>query len=175
MTIKRIDTHFEQGIIQNVSLGAWSLWHSVRRFQSEFPPVDAHTLSLFHLLLVLPIAFNKSAAEAIAGQQMTAGAFHRAISNNPIVAVGLQERVEDMFSLSLRSLNVASAAGLVTAIHAIEGVSFTLGRKTPPSKDDFPVQAKSDVDTIFKCSQRLGFWFASTPIHELTSQLKVRF
>lgn len=160
---------FEFEVIRNPLLGAAALWEFSNSYFQEAKQLSGASLPM--MMLVLPIVYHKRTVETIRRKQKRSGLL-KALSENPEITVGLQERVEAMSDLSLRTLSVACAAGLVHR-QATSGWPIYV-----PELKRLPVSVVPIIDegkAILGSSRRLGAWFAQEDFVATISRLRVEF
>jgi hypothetical protein len=155
----------EYDVVQNSVLGALLLWAFVSEYyktkgESEGPKFQ-------HMMIVLPILFNRSFVETIYRKNFKGGLYN-ALNEDMALFIGLQNRMEAMSVLTFRSINVCSCAKNILL-----------------DKDRYefiPVRSKiqdfKDNESIHKmlaAARRLGYWFATNDLNQLCGLLKVRF
>lgn len=161
---------FELEIIQNTAIGAASLWRFAETFRKASPTGKAPDLAC--LMIVLPLAFHHYSAEAIASRQFRSGLL-KVLYDAPEIVVGLQARMQSMHRRTLRSLSLASSAGLLQRV-GIPGhlpIYLPLRRTLPPELT--PIH--DDVRTILSCCRRLGTWLSVHDLAFICTQLHIRF
>ena len=105
-----MDIRFEQRVLHNPLLSGLVMWRFVRAYydatnQSEAP--DLRTS-----LLVLPMTLHKRTVGLIHRMHKTSG-LAKALTDDPLIRVGLQERVDDFTDLSFRAIHLGCCAGLM--------------------------------------------------------------
>jgi hypothetical protein len=159
---------FEIEIAQSTTLGATSLWQVAELHQET----AARPVELPKLLLVLPIVFHTASAIAIARVQFASG-FLKAIDDQPLIVVGLQDRLQASWMRSLRSLTLAVGAGLLNRIDP-EGdwPMFESTRRSLPES----LRPTTDRErAVLGASRRLGHSFAMSNPAQVAQLLGVRF
>lgn len=155
----------EHDIIQNVGIGAFAL----HKFTCSYFAAKQNTSgpSLAVTMPVLPILFHKKTLAAIYRRNMEGGLFN-ALSDCRELPVGLQERIENMSEQTFKSINVAFSSGLIT-------YDREMAQLFPVDKQVKVGQYNSDIKTIIKGADRLGYWFAGISFEQLCILLKINF
>ena len=164
-----MDTLFEYGIVQNVALGALAIHAATLQCFESTGRSNGARLPL--LMLVLPLTFHQETRLAMDGKVLN-GSFYRCLSENRAITVGLQRRMESMAHLSLRSVNLATASGLVRR------VPEQLVHFYPERLSGLPATWKTadeDVQAILGAAKRVGHWIGTVRLDVLCSALHVRF
>lgn len=115
---------------------------------------------------VLPMIFHEQTVLSISQRSFKGGLF-RAVAEDRMLGVGLQERMEAMTSQTFDSINVAFASGLIR-YDKDTGQLFP-SRLTEP----FQVQI-GENRKMLHAAKRLGIWFATIDLEQLSILLKVR-
>lgn len=138
----------EAEIAQNPALGALLLWVFCREYHER-----STVLRLHQLVPVLPLVFHLDTVDAIHSRRFEGG-LELALSQHAALVVDLDQRCRDLIGLTLRSLNIAVAARLLS----FERDSATVGvmRRTEP-----PVAISDDVRKMLNAARRLGYSFAT--------------
>jgi len=158
----RID---EFDAVQNPALGSLLLWAFVAEYfrtkgENEGP-------SFPHMMLVLPILFNKNFVETIYRKNFNGGLYN-ALNEDMSLFVGVQNRMQAMSSLTFRSINVCCSAKIVLLDK--ERYEFIpLRKKSQEYKDN------ESIHKMLAAARRLGHWFATNDLNQLCGLLKVRF
>jgi len=161
-----IDVLFEQQIVQNPGLGAEALWHAV----SEAYEVNnrAEGMPLLLAFIVLPLAFHKRSANALASKAQP-GALYKAVASDREITLGLQERMQALSDRTLQSLSIAFSTGLLLLDHG-EEPQLIPGRKSPPV-----VHVTEEVKTLLSAAKRVGQAIGELPKAQLATHLNIRF
>ncbi len=163
-------TDFETEVVQNTALGAAALWQFCTSFSRK--SARGQSPSLPYTMLVLPLVFHQRSVVVLAGKQFGSGLL-KALYDAPDLVVGLQLRLESLHLRTLRSLNLACAAGLL--------VSETVSGEFPvfrPLRKTLPTRLKPSHEQarlMLRAGRRLGTWFSAHDLAFLCSQLHVRF
>lgn len=157
-------TH-EFDAVQNPALGALLLWTFVAEYFKAKGENEGPTLP--HMMLVLPILFNKDFVENIYKRKIKGGLYN-ALNEDMTLFAGVQNRIQAMNELTLRSINFCCSAKIVL-----------LDKK---SYEFIPVRSKvqdykhnESIHKMLAAAKRLGNWFATTEFNQLCALLKVRF
>lgn len=169
--IGAMDIQFEQRVLQNPLLSGLVMWRFVRAYydatnQSEAP--DLRTS-----LLVLPMTLHKKTVGVIHRMHKTSG-LAKALTDDPLIRVGLQERVDDFTDLSFRAIHLACCAGLIALDRTGRWpclVPTSTARNTPSDLAPTSEDARSMIHT----AERLGLWFAGMDFDTLCLTLNIEF
>jgi len=166
-----MDIEFEQSILHNPALGAVLLWQFTAEYfkakqQNEGPQLPK-------LLLVLPMTFHLRTTAAIHGMKRSSGLL-KALADEPLIRVGLQQRLIDFAECSNSSMLLACAAKLMR-IEKHESWPQFVPVKTSASIPKDLAARSDDLDTMMKATRRLGPWFADFGTEALFAALGVRF
>lgn len=156
----------EFAIMQNTALGALAIHSFVREYYSAKDKKDG--VFLPYLLPLLPIVFNEKASLRISSKQRRVTSFNKAISEEIFIPIGLQNRMMDMYTLSMDSINSSLALGLIECNNK-EALFY------PKEKIRLPDLKTSDNINILRASSILGFWFASISLEDLCISLNITF
>jgi hypothetical protein len=155
----------ELDIVQNPAVGAFALWSYTHQFYVSTQAAAGPTLPM--LMVVLPMVFHEDTLRSIKARHLNGG-LHLAIAEDRTLPIGLQERMVSTAPITLRSLNLALAAGLV-GFDREAGEFFPLKRTLPP------VGVGSDTSELCKGAKRLGHWFSTLSLQQVMNLLQVRF
>jgi hypothetical protein len=159
-----VDIAFERDLSRNPALAASALWAAAFRFSEEAG--SERGIEFEQMFIVLPIAFHRRSAESVQGKTMTEGSFYRAIAADRTLVVGLQERVQDCFRITLEAMNLAFASRLL--VLDPQRLQIYPGRKS------FPCGIPKDVKPIMGSAKRVGYWLAVTDFPVLCNLLRIR-
>lgn len=160
----RID--FEEQIVINPVLGGVALWNFVSQYEKHAEP-EAYPVILT-LLPVLPIVFHKASVTSLKGMQFDSG-LTKAIVDNPSIRVGLQRRIVSLSPLTLTSINIACASGLLQRVAAPGVPAFSRGLKRLPRE----VEPEGTARDIATAARRLGAFFARESIIQMQMKLGI--
>ncbi len=155
-------------IIQNDVIGAHAIWQ-FSLYYHEYNTKNEYPY-LILCLPVLPIVFNLRARDEINNRNFKEGSLFRTINENRDIYVGLQERMESMAPLTLRSINNA--------------VSFKVlefdqkSTRLIPLKNTFPkadLNINEDYDKVIQSAKRIGAWFGQLELFQITTYFNIRF
>jgi hypothetical protein len=152
-------------IVQNPALGAHSLWTFTSAYFARVQKKRGPRFAL--AFIVLPIVFNEEAAETIASKNLDGGLF-RALADDRALFLNLQARMESMASLTLSSMNLSFASGLLK--YDRQQAELIPGRRRDPFNGVAEVSRN-----IMAASRRLGTWTAELSDEQLFAILAVRF
>lgn len=161
--------HPEYLVVHNVALGAACMTTFAQSYFSSRDQVCGPSLPV--ALLVLPVCFHERTVSRISRLQSSSGLLH-ALHEMPELPVGLQERLEDMFDVSMRSLALATAGGLLRRDPGEGWPEFVPLTKSLPV--GFDIQSDG-VKAIIATAKRLGWWFAGENLVSICNRLNVRF
>jgi hypothetical protein len=155
----------EYDIVQNYAISALALWNFSNEFYKNSNKKNGPTLTI--LMPVLPMVLHKETVSLIYNRNKVGG-FYRAITEDKIIQVGLQQRMEAMAEKTLRSLNLAFASGILEYNNLNTQI---IPKKKPPSISSYNDETKK----ILRASQRLGLWFSELSFEQIGLYLKVRW
>ena len=156
---------FEQMIVNNPMLGSLALWEFTSKFEAFRKPA-AHP-TLFHYLPVLPLALSRPTATKLKTMQFESG-LPKLLADDPLLIVRLQERMVALAPVTLKSINVACASGLLGKTDA-DVMSFTCKLKTlPPS-----IQPEGIANAVTLAARRLGAFFRVESLLRLQALLRI--
>lgn len=156
----------DYNIFQNHAIGAHALWEFCKSYQEFHQDNKAPILLL--TLPVLAIVFNKRATDSIKHRNLKEGSLFKTITENKDIYSGLQERMENSLELTLKSINVATAANLI--IYNRETTELIINSRSEPQKIVHP-----DYKDIILASKRIGAWFAQLNLQEITIFFNIKF
>lgn len=152
-------------MVQNQALGAIL----ISTFTTEYFVVkgEKNGPTLPHLMLVLPLVFNQHFVKSTYTRRKKGGLFI-AINQDRSLIAGIQERMESMGELTMKSINISFAS------HMIKMDKYTfefhpVSRKLPDFKQ------YESIKNMITVTKRLGYWFATIDFPQLCVLLKVRF
>ncbi|KFN09724.1 MULTISPECIES: three component ABC system middle component [Paenibacillus] len=155
----------EYDIIQNVALASLVIWSFSAKYYTTNE--EKRGIDLQVLMLILPLLFNESFVNSAYRRNFKKG-FFAVLNDNKSTYIGLQERMENMSKLTLRSINACISSKLL--MYDTETYSFVPIRTIIPKFNE-----SEDIKKIFAASERLGYWFATIDFQEICTLLKVRF
>lgn len=155
----------EHDIIQNIGIGAISLWHFTYNYQESLHFESAPKLPI--LMPVLPILFHKDSLEAIYKRHFEGG-FFNTLSEHRDFPAGLQQRMQSMSDQTFESLNLAFSTKLLDYDKELNQVIVIVRSE--------PVKIyNEEIKKIVKGAKRLGRWFSSLSIEQICLYLSIRF
>ncbi len=166
-----MDIHFEQRVLYNPLMCGLVIWRFARSYfdasdQSEAPDLPTS-------LIVVPMVLHKRTVAVIHRMQRASGLI-KALTDEPFIRVGLQERLENFAPLSFRAIHTACCSGLL----AIERTSG-FPRLVPTSRwKNIPsslAPSSEDVRSMIHTAERLGFWFAAMDFQTICRALDIGF
>ncbi|UNL93387.1 hypothetical protein CPY53_07275 [Paenibacillus polymyxa] len=153
----------EYDVVQNIALGSLALWSFSVEYYKTLE--EKKGIGLPTLMLVLPLVYNESITNSVYKRKFKGGLFN-SLNDDKALFVGLQERMQDMSALSLRSLNLC-LSGKLLLYQSYEFVPIRMGT----SNFDY----SESIKKILAASKRFDYWFATIEFNELCQLLKVRF
>ncbi|WP_345772317.1 three component ABC system middle component [Azospirillum baldaniorum] len=161
----RID--FEERIVRNPVLGAVMLWSFV--FQHEQRESAPEPPNIPMLMPVLPIVLHQASTAKLKGMRFDSG-LAKAILDTPTMRAGLQERIIAFAPLTLSSLNIACAAGLLRRSTRTSQIAF----QTAVSRLPTEIAPEGVVRDMANAAKRLGAFFADESVVQLQMELGIR-
>jgi hypothetical protein len=155
----------EYQLIQNPALGAVCLWLFARRFWLAKDKVEGPSLILG--TVVLPVVFHQETVRLLCRRHYDGGLLS-ARTDDRTLGTGLQQRISDMLPQTFSSLNFAFASELL-------GYSPTTGTITLLRETKLHKAIPVDQAEMFWTAERLGFWFATLPVEQVCSHLRISF
>lgn len=155
----------EYDIVQNQALGALAMWNFCYDFYKNTEQNCGPILP--HLMLVLPMVFHKETVSSIYRRKKEGG-FYRVITEDKMIQVDLQQRMEAMAEKTLISLNLAFASGILEYNNLNSQI---IPKRTPPSTNSY----NDETNKIIRASQRLGHWFSELSFEQIGLYLRVRW
>ena len=140
------------------------MWAFVTQFTESHAAHGGPVLPL--CLPVLPLALNREATAALHARHFDGG-LELALAEHRAIIAGLQERIEAMTDQSMRALDLAFAAKLLS-YDAVTGELLSC-RKTPPMTG----AEGSDLRKIMATARRLGHWFAVMQLSRVFALLSI--
>lgn len=153
----------EYDIIQNHGLCAMTVYQFVVEYVNAHPDRSEPPLPL--CLCILPIALHDETSSSLSNRRRDGGLFN-ARADDRTLGVGLQERINDMNDLSLAALRLGFTNGLLT--YSIDSGSVGVGHISTLN-----YRPCKSVARIFQTARRLGYWFATRPLAETCSLLRI--
>lgn len=161
-----IDVLFEQRVVQNPGLGAETLWHAVSEAYEVMNRVEGMPLLL--AFIVLPLAFHKRSANALASKTKP-GALYKAVASDREITLGLQERMQALSDRTLQSLAIGFSTGLLL-LDSSEEPQLIPGRNSPPI-----AHVTEEVKTLLAAAKRVGQAIGELPKSQLVTHLNIQF
>lgn len=157
---------FEERLVQNPLLGASLLWEFTRKYETHGNV--AQGASLLVLIPVLPLLLHRASAEKLRGMQFDSG-LAKLLIEFPTIRFDLQRRIAAFSALSLSSLNLACAAGLLRRMPLVAAPVFmTMATKLPPQ-----VIAKGTPAVMKLAARRLGAFFRDETLFQIEAKLGI--
>jgi ABC-three component (ABC-3C) system Middle Component 3 len=157
---------FESDLLRNTTLGAVALWRFAASYHQKTERLYAPSLPL--MMVVLPMVFHRRTVEVLADRTRD-GALLKALAADRTLTAGLQSRMQSMSDRTLRSLDIAFAAALVS-IDRHQGMTVLPLAVKPPFKYLDP-----EASRIIKAADRLGHSIAAIGLKTSLSLLSIRF
>ena len=164
-----MDLQFEEVVVHNPALGATAQWSFTRAYFDSRNQVVGPTL--LEEMLVLPVVLHPPSAKALFRMKKSSG-LSKALLDAPEIPVGLQRRLEGFANLSLSSLGVSLASGLMsldpdTPWPRYQPVPKSLPRRLKPTDEA--------LKAIVGAAKRLGWWISQEEFATTCSLLRIRF
>ncbi|WP_299765164.1 three component ABC system middle component [uncultured Dokdonia sp.] len=156
----------EYDIVQNYIIGS----HILREFVKFYQRYSQENIGpeLILTMPILPLVLNKSSSFEISKRHYIEGGLMKTIYDDKTLYVGLQNRMEKMYDLSLKSLSMCFSSGLLN-------YDKNTSRLTIIDEANPNLQYAENYKQILRASRRLGAWFAKLSIEELTTIFKIKF
>ncbi|WP_157914116.1 three component ABC system middle component [Methylorubrum populi] len=158
---------FERRILLNESLGAILAWQFAAEHVQRSVEGDAPSLPAF--LIAVPLTLHGPTVRKIKTMRFDSGLI-RAVSDEPELTLSAQAWIEALAPISLRSLQVASSAGLLARE---EVAGFPTYR---PVRDRLPAEVSADgseVRDMLAAARRLGAWMAQEGVAATCWHLRI--
>lgn len=155
----------EHDIIQNIGIGAFSLWQFTSSYQNATNFEKGPRLPI--VMPVLPILFHKDSVEAIYNRHFEGGLFN-ALSEHRDLPAGLQQRMQAMSSQTFESLNLAFSTKLLSYDRELNQI--VTAKKTKPF-----MMFNEEIKKMIQGANRLGYWFSSLSFEQICLYLNIRF
>jgi len=120
-----------------------------------------------YLLPVLPMVMHEETVTNIYRRHFDGGLL-LAIAEDRTLTLELQERMEAMMPQTMRALNVAFSAGLLS-YREDAGQIWAESRHLPN------LPRSEEIKPLIAAATRLGYWFSTISIEQLCSYLRIRF
>ena len=153
--------------IQNPALGATLVWRAACGYCPPNSPASGMPLQI--AFLVLPIVLHTRTREEVSATQAVSGVrrFEQKFKGKGDLLLALNRRALSMRRLSLRSIRLGLATGLLTLLPD-RAVLF-------PRTYTVPANAGKPVEPLLKASEKFGAWCAPITLFELSGILRVEF
>ena len=151
--------------IQNPALGAGLIW----RFACGYCPPDSATDGVpFPLMfVVLPLLLNEDTQSEISSTRAGIYKFEEKYKDKYDLLYSIQGRAGAMRDLSMRSLSIGIATGLLTLVPENGDVW--------PNNVSAPRSAIQTVSDMLKSAEKLGGWARDVSLFELARTLHLEF
>lgn len=158
----------EAAIVQNEALGAYALW----RFGLGFQERDGQAVTLPLAFLLLPLVFHAPTLAMVLSTQKASGLhlFAGKFGEQREDLLAVHGRALALRHLTLVSLMVAEQSKLVR----IESSTATVRAFSPHHELKDPALPER-IRRIAPACEKIGYWFACLPIHQVAHTLKVGF
>ena len=157
---------FEERLIQNPLTGAVVLWEFTKKFETHRS--TAQGVSLLLIMPVLPIIFQSTYADKLKGMQFESG-LAKLLDEAPTVRVDLQRRVAAFSALTLASINVACAAGLLQRMPSVTAPVFVTRIPRLPGE----LVPKGPSAVLGLAARRLGAFFRDETVLQVETKLGI--
>ena len=157
--------------VQNPALCAVMQWRFSIGYQDKRQ--DAAGPPIHLAFLIAPLVLHPDSERLLLSTQRSSGLrvfaqkFSRASVSQSDVLLALQHRTYLFRDVSLRGIQIAAAAGLVT-VRTESSQLLPLSRSKPRS-------GRSRAQALLRASERLGGWMGEITLQEVAFILKVRF
>ncbi|MGO4185493.1 three component ABC system middle component [Paenibacillus sp. TAF43_2] len=155
----------EYEVVQNVAIGALALWTFSVEYYKTLEENRGPDLAVS--MLVLPLIFNEDFVKKAYRRNFKGGLFN-SLNEDKTLFLGMQERMESMASLTLKSLNICFSAKLIFYDH-VRHEYLPIRMNVPQNNGN------SDIKDILATAKRLGYWFSTIDFNELCALIKVRY
>jgi site-specific DNA-adenine methylase len=155
----------EYEVIQNCALGALALWTFAAEYYLKSDEKYGPNLAV--AMLVLPLVYNEHFVNSVFRRNLKGG-FYNALNDDKALFLGVQDRMQSMATLTLKSINICFSAKLLT-YDKDNSELLPIRTNTPAYKDN------DSIKDILSASKRLGYWFSTLNFQELCALLKVRY
>lgn len=166
-----MELEFEQRVVHNAALGAVILWNFSIEYFSYTSQIEGPDLP--KLLLILPMTFHRKTSETIRGMKRSSGLL-KALADQPLIQIGLQQRLLQFADCTNSSLLWACSAGLVRMDTGDNWPRLIPVERSPKTAKELSPSSE-DVRDMLKVTKRLGPWFAETSTEALFLALDLRF
>ncbi len=158
--------------VQNPALGSILIWQFCAGYRQGSRTEDAVPVPV--LFVVLPVLLQPDMASLIARMQKATGLrafvdrFVQARSSKSDLVLDLHRRAGQMRKLTLRSVSLAIATGLLSLL-ATHGTVVALSQTMPRAS------IPPSVRPLLRAAEKLGLWCGDLSLHEVSLALKVAF
>lgn len=156
----------EAHAMQNSALGAALLW----RFCCGYSPRSSTTgVPMTLVFIVLPLTLHATTLKEISATNASSGLrkFETKFADRADLLLGINDRARTLRPLTLRSLRVGLASGLLTLVPS-DAILWPLSFTQPPG-------VNPRVLSLLKAAEKLGAWCANLTLFEIAGILKVEF
>jgi hypothetical protein len=149
-------------IVQNVTISALAMHKFTYSFQATAKRFDLDLYPKTHYFFpVLPLIYHKDSLEQI----LSSNELYSLLAKHPEFYSSLQHRMNKMSIQTFDALNMGFNKGLLTYNKETHQISAL---RNPLVKS-----YHQDILNIFLGANKLGKWFAKTPIEEIQIMLKI--
>ncbi|MFQ6600650.1 three component ABC system middle component [Flavobacterium sp. C3NV] len=149
-------------IIQNVTISAIAMHRFTYSFQATAQKFDLEIYPKTHYFFpVLPLIYHKDSLQQI----LSSNELYTLLAKHPEFCSSLQHRMNKMSSQTFDALNMAFNKGLLTYNKETHQISSL--------RNPFTRTYHQDITHIVLGANKLGKWFAKTPIEEIQIMLKI--
>ena len=140
--------------MQNPGLGAALVWRFACGYCPETQPGDGTPFPL--AFVILPVVLHTRTRENVTSTRVASGArkFEEKFKERGDLLFALNDRAISMRHLSLRSMRIAMACGLITILP--ERAAFW------PRSYTSPANIRNEIGELMKAAEKLGSWCASS-------------
>ena len=101
----------EFDVVQNLAIGAVGIFYFANEFYKKTGELRGPDIAL--CMLILPLIFNRNFVKS-AHRRGFSGGLYKVVNEDMAIFSGLQERMEKMQSISIRSINLCFTSRLLT-------------------------------------------------------------
>ena len=153
--------------MQNPALGAILIWRFVCGYSPE--KTGGNGVPMAVAFIVLPVVLHSRTRDEVEATRIASGVrkFEQKFEARGDLLLAINHRAIAMRSLSLRSLRLGLACGLLTLLPE----QATLWPRTYAT----PGGAAKPIESLMKSAEKLGAWCAPLTLFELAGILRVEF
>lgn len=160
----------EYAAIRNPALGAMLIWQFATAYSSAHPQKSGPPVQLAYL--ILPVVWNRTTGDILkgtltkSGLRYFAGKFGESGGEGKDVLLAIHDRAHRLRPITRNSLRLAVSCGLVGM--GPQGLLIPRPAKRQP-------KVSPAVLAMIDGAEKLGVWFASMTVAEISLALHVRF